>query len=320
MGQVGYRHTGTIITDRNLAIAHDDTLHMFVPFDGERDSEPALRLHGLQLQARLIAIGATEPRWYLDVASQPQHEAPFNLVAREVVSAVLIDRIEPRRAARMVVQRWRAFWRSMPSSRLSHQEQIGLFGEVWTLAEVLIKQLGPQAVFTWTGPLGERHDFQGRNAHLEVKVTERHEPIFRISGLHQLEVPEGRRLGLLAIGVSTEAGAADGLVPVIRRVESLLADNADELQVFRQALGDAGYHPEHDDDLDRLRLRLRSADMFEVDGNFPRLTPAEFPDGLPSGIVGLDYDIDLASLDPLGEVERTLVVDGLEPLRVLSST
>ncbi|HND33626.1 MAG TPA: PD-(D/E)XK motif protein, partial [Myxococcota bacterium] len=186
-----------------MAIGHDQSLHLFLPLEAAEDPDLPLRLTGIEVAERQVMLVDGSPRLYLDISSTVAYESMFTTVGREVAQAVAVEGREARKAALATIRRWQTFWKRPRGAELNRAEQLGLFGEVWLLGQ-LIRSLGPGVVERWTGPNGERHDFQGPGTHLEVKVTEKESPVFRISGLDQLQAPEGRILCLVAIMVREE--------------------------------------------------------------------------------------------------------------------
>lgn len=293
-----------------MAVGHDLGLHLFLPVEADEASGLPVRLNGLEVHERRVVLGSSTGL-YVDLASTPAYEAMFTVVAREVARSVAVQGVEGRKAAVRTIRRWQTFWRTPRGGALTKSEQIGLFGEVWWLHRVLIPALGPSAVYRWTGPHGERHDFQGSAVHLEAKVTERELPVFRISGLDQLDPPDGKQLALATLMVREETGADVGLVTEVLACELALGEHVAELEAFRERLAAAGYRRESEPEWDRLRLRLRGADLYLVDEAFPRLTTEWLEGGCPPGVSHVSYDLDLSMVTPTDEAMREAIVRGL---------
>lgn len=287
-----------------MAIGTDLGLHLFIPVEGSSDPALPLRLRGMEVHERKVVLGDAPARLYLDLSTTPAYEAMFTTVAREVAHAVAVEGREPRSATLRTIRRWQTFWRGPGTKELTRSQQIGLFGEVWWLNRVLLPLLGPEVVYRWTGPHGERHDFQSPDLHLEVKVTERSEAVFRVSGLDQLESPAGRTLLLATLMVREESTSPYGLVQEVSACEQRLAPHVAELEAFRDRLAAVGYRREAEPHWDRLRLRVRAADLYLVDDTFPRLTEARLVGGCPPGVSDVVYNIDLATTTPLDEHGR----------------
>jgi hypothetical protein len=143
-------------------------------------------------------------------------------------------------------------------------------------------------------------------------VTERLEPVFRISGLEQLDVPKGKDLALATLRVREESGAADGLVQEVFSCEKKLETNIAELEAFRERLAAVGYRRENEKDWDQLRYLVRDADLYKVEGAFPRLTTDLIDGGCPPGVQKIVYDVDLSQETTLSEEARTKMLSLLD--------
>lgn len=294
-----------------MAIGSDLGLHIFIPVTGDPDPSLPVRLNGLEVHERKVLLRDSEAELFLDVCSTPAYEAMFTTVAREVAQSVAVEAMDPRRAVLRTIRRWQTFWRPPLGGTLTRSQQVGLFGEVWWLNRVFIPLLGPEAVYKWTGPNGERHDFQGAALHVEVKVTEKAHPVFRISGLEQLERPIDKALLLATLMVREEAGAADSLVQEVAACERRLQTHVAELEAFRDRLASVGYRRESESEWDKLRLLVRAADLYEVSDSFPHLTAGMIAAGCPPGVGSVTYETDLAMVAPLSAVSRDLLLPGL---------
>jgi len=292
-----------------MAIGYDQRLHLFIPLadeDGGSQDIP-MRLTGFEVhERRIIVTEQREPSLHLDVNATPSYEPMFTIIAREIAEAIVIEHRDPRRAVVSIIRRWKAFWRERKGD-LDRQEQLGLFGELWVLGRLLIPRCGTAIVRLWRGPDGQRHDFQGERLHIEVKATERREPIYSITGLDQLEQPQEGSLAFVAIQVREESTSSDGLVPMYRECERLLEGEIADLDLFRQRVADAGYDPAYEEEWDRMRLRVESADVYLVDDDFPHLTRENLFE-VSAGILRIRYDIDLSTALPLEHTEVTELV------------
>ena len=200
-----------------MAVDQQADLHLLVPVTRPPIAQEPADLNGLKVRHRITADGE-----YLGLLASAAHEHVFTPVCREVIDAIHIRRREPWAAVGNIIRQWQSAWR--PSRQtMSKQAQVGLVGELLILLRVMVPSLGPEAVFRWSGPQRERHDFIHGAIHLEVKTTRgsRHE--HEISRLDQLWAPPGRRLLLASVQIEESIGGA-----------GTLADLIDELvQVFR---------------------------------------------------------------------------------------
>jgi hypothetical protein len=123
--------------------------------------------------------------------------------------------------------------------------------------------------------------------------------IHRINGIDQLALPEQGDLLLFSLRLREEAGATNSLPLVIGGFRAHLERDDEALGKFEAGLAQAGYSPAHEDEYSQLTLRLVAEGLYRVQGNFPRLTPAELGRGLPAGVEEVDYEINLGGFDHL---------------------
>ncbi|WP_208910114.1 PD-(D/E)XK motif protein [Paracidovorax avenae] len=164
-----------------IGVSDDGRLHLLLAVDIAPQSLPP----DLQsLQVRILEGGQT----WLDVSARSHHEELLTLVANKVLHAIRFEGRDPAVAVERIIDDMRAALRPIASD-LSTAEQIGLFGELWVLSNVLFPTLGSRVCHLWSGPESERHDFVGQGVHVEVKTTTRSEPKHEISRLDQLRPP-----------------------------------------------------------------------------------------------------------------------------------
>jgi Putative PD-(D/E)XK family member, (DUF4420) len=104
----------------------------------------------------------------------------FSALVEGVVRVARIS-ADAATAAMEVAQDWRLFWSSQQAV-LSAEQELGLFGEVWTLNQYMDIEI-EDSILNWNGPFGARHDFQFQKGSIEVKTTSKSgsAPIVRVS-------------------------------------------------------------------------------------------------------------------------------------------
>lgn len=240
---------------------------------------------------RQLEIASTEPELFADVypmlcavADRIQLEGAAPLAALEA-TLELWGRLLARRA------------------RLSQDQEVGLFGELLLLRELVHVCGAADAVAGWRGPLAEEHDFGLTELDLEVKTTTGERRRHWITNLTQL-VPSGSRALWLCSIQLTRAGAGHGqtLPELVDAVGALLTDELVRAR-FEEVLRSLNWKDEQRDlHLQRWGLRSRPRAL-AVDGSFPALTPAAFAAlGLGAGeLTQVRYELDLSdrqSADP----------------------
>jgi hypothetical protein len=187
------------------------------------------------------------------------------------------------------------------TDELSHEQQVGLFGELATLGSLAAATSPAAAIGSWRGPAGEEHDFGLESCDLEVKTTTSERRTHWIGSPTQLLPTPGRPLLLLSIqvtGAGTGPGAA--LPELVDSLRAAAGPHRHRLEVNLQAVG---YQDRHAG-LYTDRWALRSAPAFHrVDADFPALTPTGLGAATPHAerIVDLRYRIDVDGLNAVAD-------------------
>ncbi|MSR12942.1 MAG: PD-(D/E)XK motif protein, partial [Gammaproteobacteria bacterium] len=242
---------------------------------------------GIGVTTRNLAMPDHGDGRYLDITCHDDagHDA-FNLIGGEIAAQLDAGPHNAPRVVAQVLAKWRRFWGQALRPILPRDQQSGLFAEIWFLSRWLAPQVGPpEAVHRWRGPFGARHDFESPLLSVEVKAsTATRGVVHYINGLEQLVPPEHGALHFFSMRLHEEGGAANTLSILVAECRALLETHAEAAIAFDNALAEAGYSPMHESDYDRIHLRIVGEALYRVEDNFPRITPAVFKDGVPSGI------------------------------------
>lgn len=174
---------------------------------------------------------------------------------------------------------------------LTIESQTGLFGELSFLKDLLDLGLKEEAIKTWDGPLDGLQDFHIGFGAIEVKSTVSQDGfIAKIGSLDQLSDSTykplylvGKKLAISPAGIS--------LPMFIDEIRIELGGDLSLLSNFESRLLRSGYLDMHSGAYDRL-LVIEKSLMYEVDQDFPRLTPQL----LNPLIKSARYEIDISSL------------------------
>lgn len=207
------------------------------------------------------------------------------LIRREATSGTgqLLEALLRRVAA------WQDFMRRPGDARLSAEQEVGLYGELLTLEQIVAEGVPRiDVVRGWEGPLDGLQDFLIGTGAVEVKSSL--SPVgfsARISSLEQLDDAARQPLYLAAQRIRQ---CADGttLPALVGRMRSAMAGSgADGL--FDIRLSQAGYRDEHADEYVR-GFEPQDARFFLVDAAFPRLVPGIVPPAIRTAVYGLELD------------------------------
>ncbi len=271
-----------------IGVSSDGRLHLLLAVDvAPQNLPPDLQ----SLQVRILEGGQI----WLDVSARSHHEELLTLVANKVLHAICIEGRNPAVSVERIIDDMRAALRPLAPD-LGATEQIGLFGELWVLSNVMFPTLGPQACHLWSGPESERHDFVGQEVHVEVKTTTRSEPKHEISRLDQLKPPINKRLLFVSVMLEKSLGGDETLADRVDEIRGKLGSDGHALDVFDSRLAQLGWHEGLRQTGALLRFTFRDVHVFEVTGTFPRLPDDYVP---PLGVTGIKYNINVGSLPSL---------------------
>jgi hypothetical protein len=200
-------------------------------------------------------------------------------------------------AVRDVIETYHELLRGI--ERLSEQEEIGLFGELWVL-DRLIDGLGEAvAVGAWRGAFSEEHDFAFPEDDVEVKTTMSETRRHWVGTPTQLEPTIGRPLWLLSLQITTAGLGGLSLPELIASLRLRIVDGTARA-ALEESLGMLRWRDDQAA-LYRRRLRLRTDPaVFRVDGDFPAVTSAKLAAAgiAVERVTALSYRIDLSGLQP----------------------
>lgn len=295
-------------TRLSMAMDGPGHLHLLIPVERGSAGPTPTDLNGLRVRRRPLETGEV-----IDLSAPSSHERVFTPFCRDVVNAVVIQRRDPWAAVRAIVRNWQSAWKPVPPE-ISATVQVGLFGELFVLNNLMIPCLGAAAVGQWSGPEAERHDFVGARLHVEVKTTRRSRPEHEISRLDQLTVPAGQRLLFVSIQVEQSIGGSQTLASQIDAAVDLLRPHPAEMDDFMAKLARVGWFEEMRDSSGLLRFHMRDCQVYEVDADFPRLTDDFTP---PSGVVAVKYTVDLANVPVLDVDEAIGIIRKANPVNAV---
>lgn len=283
--------------DALLGVSQEGRLHCLL---GVEAAPKALPPDLQSIEVRLVEAD----RMWLDVSARSHHEDLFTLVTNKVLHAIRVEGRDPAIAVEKVLEGIRAALRAV-EPELAPSVQIGLFGELWVMLNVLMPTVGPRTCQIWSGPDGERHDFVGERVHLEVKTTTRIEPKHEISRFDQLRAPNGKRLLLVSVLLERSTGGDETIADRIDAIRTALGNNGQAIDAFENQLGKIGWHEGLRQTGSLLRCTFRDVQVFEVSGAFPRLPDDYNP---PAGVSAVKYTIDVSATPSLrrSEVEEIL--------------
>jgi len=219
----------------------------------------------------------------------------FSLLVAEIahfhINAGKTDIID----AEWVIIQWADFWRKIPLATLTREKQLGLYGELFIIFDLLVK-IDRKRIFNlidgWQGPLNAAVDFSWGDTFLEVKAA-MNKQNYTIHGLDQLETHPTKFKALAAL---TVAEVDNGLTinDLYRKIVNQLLHSKRTYSMFVDKFIKAGGNPIVDDGLIKFE-KIHSA-FYNIDANFPRLTRSMLNSPISIRISRVQYSVDLDGL------------------------
>lgn len=267
-----------------IGVDEDGFLHLMMAIGEEPDEIPQ------ELEAVVVRVIETD-QTYVDVYAKSHYEMIFTPMANQMIVGVSVQGRKPIDVVTETIEEFRGALKPLKPD-LSLTEQIGLFGELWVMLNVLIPNIGARACALWSGPDSERHDFVGEGAHIEVKTTTRSEDKHEISRIDQLRAPSGKKLLFASIQLERTEGGAKTVATLIDEILAALGVDGKAIDAFEARLAKMRWHDGLRQSSELKKFNLRDAQLFEVEGSFPRLPDDYVP---PRGITAMKYTIDISS-------------------------
>jgi hypothetical protein len=283
-----------------LAVDSRRRRHLLVQVPDDTAPVSQRETRSLEVTTARFQVGSNPESLYVDLICTDSAQHPtFSAIAQDLIRSLRHAPGPLRDSIVSALARWRAFW-TVKAGGMSREEALGLFGELWFLRRWLGAVNGA-AVRRWQATDSARHDFQWPSASVEVKTAATQvvgPPVHRIGSLEQLADPEQGQLYLFSLQVCEDALAGNSLHSVVASLTAELQTDFQSLSEFTDKLAARGYSPA-DQQAPSRPLRILAERLYRVAADFPRLTRQSFqPGGVPPGIRGMEYEIDLAVCEP----------------------
>lgn len=300
-GISGRRAVG-LPADRPVYLAVDSRRrrHLLVQVPDGTDPVTERETRSLEVTTGRFQVGGNPESLYVDLVCTDSAQHPtFSAIAQDLLRSLRLTPGPIRDSILSALARWRAFW-TVKSGGMSREDALGLFGELWFLRRWL-GGINTAAINGWQATASARHDFQWQPVSVEVKTATTQSagpPLHRIASLEQLTDPEQGQLYLFSLQVCDDALAANTLHSLVSALTADLQADFRALSDLNDKLATRGYSPA-DQQTPARPLRILAERLYRVDAGFPRLTRQAFqPAGVPAGIVGLEYALDLSVCAP----------------------
>lgn len=273
-----------------VARDNSDHQHLLVLVDGE--TELGLEeTHGFGAQIKRHRIDGRSDAPYVDLVCLDEGAAQtFAAVAANITSVVAEEPVESRTSlVAATVREWRWFWGVDPS-RMSANDAVGLFGELWFLHRWA--GVTPSSIQAWEASTGSRHDFQWPTSSVEVKTTASGQRLHTIEDLDQLDDPVTGQLYLCSLRITRDMLASNSVQSLANAAIEALRSEPLSRSDLMSKLARRGYTPAVRDP-STTGYRVVEEGIYQVIDGFPRLTGKTFSPALPRGIDRVSYRLDM---------------------------
>jgi hypothetical protein len=189
---------------------------------------------------------------------------------------------------------WQRLFMRLASDELSRESQQGLWGELWTLREIVSPVVGLNgAVEAWRGPLGADQDFQLGAFALEVKTsTSTSVDHVMIASEQQLDVVDGIELALIVLSLDARPNYGETLPALVSELRRVSKEEGC-LEIFEIRVAQSGYKDEHENSYEAVGYSIRSRFQFLVGEEFPRIRVRD----LKPGVGNVAYSVALTACE-----------------------
>lgn len=255
-------------------------------------------VNGLDIISKQYRLVGKAAKFFIDIrCSISAYLEEFTEVVKEISKNILEKKKSPTESVNIVIRNWKKFWANQSKEILSENDQIGLICEI-SILELLIKINPVNALNSWTGPLGQKHDFNFSVWNFEVKGTRSNNHTHTINGIDQLRPSDKKSLAFISFLVSNSnndnAISLQGIIEKIR--EFTLQTRPDLIIRFNELLAGAGYSPIYSEEYRKFKIDILDAVLYKVDNLFPRLISESLIEPLSNRITAVRYDLFLDGL------------------------
>lgn len=186
--------------------------------------------------------------------------------------------------------KWDLFFKKYGQEGLSLEAQLGLFGELWWIKQMIQGGVQPMiAVDSWMGCRRSYHDFEINGNVVEVKTTMTKEPRrVQINNERQLDNRGLQSLNMFALTLTKSASGGETLPDLIKDLRNIFFRKP-VAYVFDNSLNEAGYLDIHDHMYGNISYTVLKEELFHVTEGFPRIID------VPPGLGDIRYSLVLSS-------------------------
>ena len=167
---------------------------------------------------------------------------------------------------------WKRLFGKFSGGLLTPQQQRGLYGELYLLKLVLLKDKNYEKVIeAWQAPSGSNQDFYFGTTAVEVKTSKSNNPSIKISNEFQLDTTGFNNLFLAFFRLSELPRGEETLLKIISEIRDLLNSNADLENEFNLKLIHLGISQDLENEYNKTAYTIRNIQYYQIREGFPRI-------------------------------------------------
>lgn len=220
----------------------------------------------------------------------------YFLVSDDICSCLSgIKKSNLRERLYYTLERWKRFFSLRNNIKLTVQEQMGIFGELWLLRCMLQNGISNRMIYCWKGPYHGVFDFSLQNMSIEVKTTASKLP-YKVKISNELQLDEQVAGGVLILCfIATQMGEAAGetLDEIIKCIENFVIEDELAYNLFQDKLLECGLVRSYIKNY-TTKFLIKEFAFYNVKEGFPRILSKD----LPNGVGDISYSVDISACKP----------------------
>ena len=244
-------------------------------------------------QARNWTIKTLDNRIIMELKREEYQEI-FIKTLNLILTIVILKKIESEKSIKKflsILNEYKEFFEDEHGPRpLKLEAQLGLYGEIFILSQILVKKLkASEALNTWTGP-SKSLDFSTVNSFIEVKTSAGENLINTTDS--QINPNHDKKLFLSFLKIKRDEGGSDLNELIDAFSKNLKKSSEEDHNNFLLKLMKVGYFEIHKD-FYLQKFNIDKILYYSVEKKFPFIdkTKIDIPDGIEK--IKLDYKINL---------------------------
>ncbi|MFT6002418.1 MAG: hypothetical protein ACI95T_001179 [Flavobacteriales bacterium] len=180
--------------------------------------------------------------------------------------------------------KWAAFFEDKSDSRLSNEDIIGLFGELFALNNYLEQDNNSDVnsiLDSWKGPYDTTNDFIFDDKNIEVKTKKDSQLFVKISSEFQLEQEFDKGLELMVVSLKIDLTNGQSIYDLLEKIVKLVRENSGDLSILYHAISQKGLTIDGAKDYNNHRFVVVKTNLYDCSlEDFPKLSVSNIPQEL----------------------------------------